>query len=157
VAERLHDQNRRQDVGTAAAKLGRDRQTLDAELGAGPPGLRGKLTRLLALGQILVQFTAGEVDRRRLELLLFGAQREVQLLPPALNRAPRPATLAVPADCAVNISLSASILSRLSGQPRVNPPLPDNDGVNSGTTSCATAEKRGYKRSSWEDSKILAC
>ena len=88
VAQGLHDQDRRQDVGAAAAQFGRDRQALDPELGTGAPRVRGKLTRLLALGQILVQLPAGERDRRLLKLTLLDAQREIQFLPLPLSQAP---------------------------------------------------------------------
>ena len=118
VAQGLHDQDRRQDVGAAAAQLGGDRQALDAELGAGAPRLRGELARLLALGQVLVQFPAGEVDRRLLQLLLLRAQREVQPLPLPASRAPRPATLSFAVICTVNISASLSIMSPIRGQQR---------------------------------------
>ena len=56
----------------ASAQLRWDRQALDPELGAGLPGLQRKLASLIALGQVLVEFPAGEGDRRVLEFALLG-------------------------------------------------------------------------------------
>src|SRR5579871_5134931 len=82
VPEPLHHQRRGHDARTAAAQFGRDRQPLDPELRARPPRIRRELPSGVTLREVLVQFPAGEISRRRLEFQLFVAQREIQLFPP---------------------------------------------------------------------------
>jgi hypothetical protein len=58
VAEALHRQHRRQDIGgRAAVRLGH-RQSLQAEAGAGAPAVAGEFAGAIALDQPFVQLPA---------------------------------------------------------------------------------------------------